>query len=403
MTYNIKLLNLQRKRKKYRTFILDIEPKSKRATRNKSALQNIIIEKFRKRNWECIESKVAIEIISYTSQQNPPHIEKFAKNIIDIMHKREFLKNSKDEIYLPFKEDKLIKYLRLKYVFLPGKSKTHIKIRPFNSFISDLHFVGTEIGLNFHSAMYNNDNWPEYRDLIDNKEKYLKILSKEGYESMVKMKTLDLQKDICDEIGITPEIIRLIYPRKDKYVNNLKEIYRKWASMLLDMPIRIHLPGIPLNEDGEANYKANYKEELKKQMRKYLENHTIFNELQAPILVSAFYMPPQKKKKDYKDIDNIMLEYIMPAMNEIFHPPILLFDLEMEDRCNKRIIDCSFSNPKSLKGSAIGYEIIELPFNFSNSETGFIKIGFKIEIEGSSVMDYIDEKIDKYMEENQYV
>jgi hypothetical protein len=403
MTFNVKLLNLKRKRKKYLTLLLDIEPKSKRATRNKSELQNIIIEKMRTRNWEWIKSKVAIEITSYTYQKNPPQIEKFVKNIIDIMHKREILKNKKDEIYLPFKDDKFIKYVRAKYVFIKGKSQTHIKIRPFNSFISDIHFVDTELGLKYHAKKNTSDNWSEYRDLIDKKENYLKVLCKEAYDSMIKMKTLDLQKEICDGISITPEIIGLLYPKQSKYAKNFKEIYKNWASMLLDVPIIIHLPGIPLSEDEEENYKAKYRELLKKQMRQYLANHPIFKKFQAPVIITAFYMPPKRKKKDYKDIDNIMLEYIMPAMNEVFRPPISLFNLGMEDRHGKEIKDHSISNPTSLNGSAIGYEIIELPFNFSNSDAGFVKVGFKIEIVKSSVMDYIDERIDKYMSENQYV
>ena len=120
------------------------------------------------------------------------------------MHKKEVLKNKKDEIYLPFKDDKFIKYLRAKYVFLKGKSQTYIKIRPFNSFISDIHFVDTELGLNYHAGKNTSDNWSEYRELIDKKEEYLKVLSKEAYDSMIKMKNLDLQKDICDGISITP-------------------------------------------------------------------------------------------------------------------------------------------------------------------------------------------------------
>ncbi len=400
MTFNMKLLNLKRKREKYLTLILDIEPKSKKATRNKSELQNIIIEECRTRDLECIESKVAIEITSYTNQENPPRIEKFVKNIIDIMHKKEILINKNDEIYLPFKDDKFVKYLRAKYVFSKGKSQTHIRIRPFNSFISDIHFVRTELGLNYSPGKDTSDNWSEYRELIDKKEEYLEVLSEKAYDSMIKMKTLDLQKDICDGISITPEIIGLLYPRRGKYAKNFEGVYRNWASMLLDVPIRIHLPGIPLSEDEEEDYKAKYREVLKKHMRKYLVNHPIFSKFQAPILITAFYMPPKKRKKDYKDIDNIMLEYIMPAMNEIFRPPISLFGLAQEDRHGKKINDRSISNPKSLNGSAIGYEIIELPFNFSNSDNGFMKIGFKIEIMESSAMCYIDEEIDKYMAEN---
>ena len=404
MKFNIKLLNLKRRRRKYLYFSLNIEPKSKKTTTNKSEIQSKFVEKMKTSKMEGLKSKVAIEITAYTNLKNPPQIEKFVKNIIDKMHKKQILRNQKDEIYLPFEDDRFIKYLRVEYVFIKGKSHIHIKIRPFSSFISDIHFVDTEIGLNYKTDINtNNNSWAEYKDLIDNKEKYIKILSEEAYGSMLKIKTLDIQKEICDGMSITPEIIQLLYPKQSNYVNNFKDIYRDWASILLNVPIRIHLPGIPLNEDEGNDYKAKYREKIKKNMRQYLAKHSIFDKLQSPILISVFYMPPRKKKKDYKDIDNIMLEYIMPAINEVFYPPISLFNIGMEDRKSNEIHELSISIPRSLNGSAIGYEVIELPYNFTNSNTGFLKVGFRIEIIESSVMRYIDDEIDKYMTENKYV
>lgn len=402
MSFNIKLLNLKRRRKKYLAFSLDREPKSKKATKDKSELQKKLIEKLRSRNWDGLKGKVAIEITAFTGQRTPPQIEKFVKSILDIMHKKEILLNKEDETCLPFKDDKCIKYLRAKYVFLEGKSQIHIKIRPFSSFISDIHFVTTELGLNDYAETSSNGSCEEYKDLIDNEEAYLKILSKAAYASMLKSKTIDVQKETCDAMSINPHIIGLLYPRHSKYVNKFRQTYRNWASMLLDVPIRIHLPGIPLNEGDEENYKTKYKEEIRKRMKQYLATHSIFNKFQSPILITAFYMPPRKKKKDYKDIDNIMLEYIMPAMNEIFRPPVSLFDIGTQ-RNDNEINHRAGSIPKSLNGSAIGYEIIELPYDFSKADTGFIAVGFKIENVESSVMQYVDEKIEKYMAETQYM
>jgi hypothetical protein len=311
--------------------------------------------------------------------------------------------NKVDESSLPFKDDRCIKYLRAKYVFLEGKPQVLVKIRPFSSFISDIHFVHTELGLKHQSEPNANSNWNDYNDFLDNREMYLKILSEEAYDSMVKLKTLDVQKEICDAMSITPHVVGLLYPKQSKYVNDFKQTYRNWASMLLDVPIRIHLPGIPLKKAEEEDYKTKYKEDIKSRMRQYLATHPIFKQLQSPILVTAFYMPPRKKKKDYKDIDNIMLEYIMPAMNEVFRPPVSLFNIGMDDHDDNDFNRRAGSIPKSLNGSAIGYEIMELPYDFSETDTGFIIVGFKIETTESSVTDYIDKEIDQYMTKNQYI
>lgn len=405
-TINTNLLmtnRLKKRRKKYYTIFLDTEPKSKKATKNKSELQKKIIDQMRNRNWRCIKSKVAIEIVAYTKQKNPPQIQTFVKNILDIMYKKELLQNNKDNIYLPFEDDKLIKYIRSEYKFLNTKPKIYIKVRPLKSFISDIHFVNTELESKYQEELNTKNQTIEYRGLIDDEEGFRKFLTKEAYESLIKMNKLDTQKNLSERISITPNIISLIYPKNNKIPKNIKKIYRDWSAMLLDMPNRIHLPGIPLKENGEKAYKKKYKEELKKRMRKYLENNPIFNNLQSPIIITAFYMPPKIKKKNYKDLDNIMLEYIMPTMNEIFQPPISLFNLVSEEINNKKINNHLFSVPKSLEGSAIGYEIIELPYNFSKSDTCSIIIGFKIETTRKSLMSLTDEKIDKYIKENQYI
>lgn len=79
-----------------------MEPKSKKATKNKSELQKTIIKKLRSRNWEGLKGKVAIEITAYSGQRNPPQIEKFVKNIVDIMHKKEILLNNEDKLQTIF-------------------------------------------------------------------------------------------------------------------------------------------------------------------------------------------------------------------------------------------------------------------------------------------------------------
>ncbi len=388
-------------------FFLNIDPKSKYAFKKKLEVQKLFIESMKERKFKKLYNKIAVEITAYTSSNTPPQIEKFIKNIVDLMHKKEILFDKSEEQYLPFEEDKYIKYLRAKYVFIPGNSEVHIKIRPFSSFLSDIRFVDSEIGLNYKAEnnLSNNlrEKYQEYQEYIDNKDKYVKFLSDEAYESMLKLNILDIQKEIADSISISPEIVQLIYPKNKKYLKEINEIYIEWANILMKMPIRIQLPGIPVNEQKDKSYKSVYKNNLINQMKRYLEKNKIFKKLQSPILVSVFYMPPKTKKKDYKDIDNIMLEYIMPSINEVFSPPISIFNTHMKKPIKDEFIYCNKAIPKSLNGSSIGYEIIELPDSFSEEKSGFLNIGFKIENVERSIMEYIDHEIDNYIENNQNV
>lgn len=272
-------------------FILDIEPQSKKALGKKqSVIQKIFIEEIKRRNYQKIKSKAAIEIKVLTSAQNPPQIEKFVKNFLDIRHKKEKLLDVNDYVYLPFSDDKNIRYIKAKYLFTPGKSSIHIKIRPFSSFVSDIRFVDKEIGLNKNNHKYIEDNnWEHYQELLKNNDRYLNFLSGEAYENMLKLTVLDLQKKITENISINSEIIRLIYPGNQPQLEGLNNIYNTWASYLIKVPIRILLPEVPIKE----NTAKQYKELIKDQLLNYLKDKKVFSELYSPVVVSVFYMPPK--------------------------------------------------------------------------------------------------------------
>jgi hypothetical protein len=196
-----------------------------------------------------------------------------------------------------------INYLRAKYVFLQTTPQVHIKVRPFRSFVSDIHFVNAELGLDDGNDRDAHDNLTRSKELVDNRDAYIKALSKEAYRSMLMMNILDIQKDLCDSISISPHIISLLYPKRQSGIS-LPKTYRNWATILLDFPIRIHLSGIPLKNGAETDYKKGCRSQIKQQVRLYLRGHPIFYEFQSPILISVFCMPPRSRKEHYKDIDN---------------------------------------------------------------------------------------------------
>lgn len=399
--YNVKILNPLRRRNSYMSFFLPIEPKSKKtSSKEKSIIQNIFITQMKERRYKTINREIAIEIKVFTSIKNPPRIEKFVKNIIDIMHKTEYLLDVNDLTYLPFYDDNLIRYINTKYIFTPINPSIMIRIRPFKSFLSDIRFVIREIGLNNYDQDYHFKNsWDDYNDLINNRSTYIKNLSEKSYNSLLMHTILDIQKDITSRISINPYIINLIYPNTSEHSLDLEVIYHSWAKELIKNPIRIELPELPTMN----NTSKPYKKLIKEQLIKYLKKQRIFKELFSPVITSVFYMPPKNRKSSYKDIDNIMLEYIMPAFNEVFKPPLTIMNVHKRKPIDE--VQAIFFNsvPKSLEGSAIGYEILQLPKKFSIYEEGFVSVGFKVNDVTDSIMEYTDREIERYINENRYI
>jgi hypothetical protein len=393
---NLKILNLKKIRKKNIDLFLDIAPESKKSMgKNQVEIQKMIIKQMKERHFEKIRSKIAMEVTAYSSAKTPPGIERFIKNLLDLMHKKEILEDTADADFLPFEEDHDIKYLSVRYVFLPGKSHTVIRIRPFTSFTSNLHFIATEINGDESDKDDLMSIKKHYEDLVKNKAKYTKAFSREAYESMINLAILDVQKSLTSNMAITPFIVRLIYPKKGTKLAFVKDAYKKWADSLMAFPIRIRLPELPTQKNTSKAYKA----EVMKQLSLYLDKNPIFKNLKAPTIATVFYSPPVGKKGFFKDVDNIMLEYVLPTFNDTFTPPLSPLNLHM--RKNDKF---SQAIPKSLNGSAMGYVIIELPKKHSENGKGFLSVGFEvIDLDKEGLIQSVDKRIESYVELNEYV
>ena len=93
-----------------------------------------------------------------------------------------------------------------------------------------------------------------------------------------------------------------------------------------------------------------------------------------------------------KDIDNILLDYIVPVINQIMHPPITIGGIkeyEDFDGIKKKPV---LINDKS--GQIVGYEILKLKKNFS--KTGYLTIGFKQSIINESIISNCYEQLGDY-------
>lgn len=386
-------LNIIKRRKKYISLHLDCDIRSKAQTRNKTEIQRKIIEQMKLFQKTTLVKEIAVQIITYTTDKRSPGIDKWIKNIIDILHKTEYLENIEDRTFLPFVDDKQIKYLFVQYIYAGESSNTHIDILPFSGFISDLH-KSYEIEGNRRDCSYEYDS--SYSDLIANKDKYMSYLSEEAYNSMLITNLETEQRQFGNLISINSHFIRTCFPKRGKFTKYLKTIHYDWAEALLKTPIKLKLPGLPRNGSEDKKIANKYKEQIRNELSNYISKYSIMKNLQAPIILSVIYRPA--KKKIEKDIDNILLEYIMPIANDILNPPASLYRItEYRDFTSTEIVSAPLSKDKN--GISIGYEILRVP-QFNDNENGEIFLALRLSSFEDTIIDNAQKIIDEYLEED---
>lgn len=373
---------------KYITFSLDCDIRSKKTCKQaeRTRIQLEIIKKMKIFQHKTIKSDIAVEIVSYTGDKKSPGVDKWAKNIIDIMHKTEYLSNPSDAQFLPFIDDKQIRYLYVTYHYVNEKSKTYIKIIPFTSFLKDL---------DLDNNISNND-LDNTEELYENNYSYNSQLSKEANEALRKMYLQNKQESFGNLISISKDIIRNCFKhgsnKNDIILTKINNSITEIMNYIIKSHIKLSIPSLPNNTTKDKSKITNYKKDIEKLLTEYLNKYSFLQDLQCPLIISIIYVPGRNSTVKEKDIDNILLDYIVPVINQIMHPPITIGGIkeyEDFDGIKKKPV---LINDKS--GQIVGYEILKLKKNFS--KTGYLTIGFKQSIINESIISNCYEQLGDY-------
>jgi Holliday junction resolvase RusA-like endonuclease len=387
---NPDLLNIYRRKKKYIDLHLQYAPKSKKATSTdeRKKMQREVVAIMKKIGKKRLSGKIAIDVQVYASKPNLPNIENYMKNLLDILHKPEYLDDSCDAEFLPFGDDKDIAYIHARYAIAGDSPSIFIKIRPFTSFVSDVVMLNKAEKNGNH---YHEDAIDSYNDIIGHEDDYVALLGESGYENLKKLRLGSAQDHFSENSSITPLVIEsMSFARRPKNgIEGVDWIFRQNEAMMdaiMRHSIRIQLPSIPIRTGDDDSYKDKYKREIRTILEEYRSRHSMLLEaIMSPLTVSAYYQRPGTVRAGYKDLDNIMREYIIPLMNDVFSPPTSYMNLGM--------------GKELAPGSSIGYEVLEIGRSKASSPEGFIAIGLKMESFGESIMQKASDYIDNYVKE----
>ncbi len=398
---DVKYLNIIKRKKKYISLQIGTPPRKRDKTKNKSEIQKQVIESMRAHRKKKLKMDLAVQIITYSTDRDTPSIAEWVKNIVDLMHKKEYLENANDAEFLPFEDDSKIKYLYARYFFVGDSPSIHIKIHPFSGFISDLHLLNEYRNKNAWNDYrdgknWKNQDWLRLKELETNRQKYIELFSKEAYENMVMMAQEDQQKYLSEALAISRHLITTIYPKDDQYQKYFKNIYRDWSNMLLKAPLRLSLPGIPKDGSTKKEIAKQYKQMIQRKLEEYKKSISVLGKIINPMVVTIMYRPA--RGRDKKDIDNILLEYILPKVNTVFSPPASSYGLT-EYSIDSVVRKVPLA--KDMKGQPIGYEILKLPFDI-DSPDGELFFGFNFDYNDDTLMNQTEKFLDEYLPHGHY-
>ncbi len=400
----------------YSYYIFEREPPGQGTNNAKKAeFQKEILEEMKKYNRRAYRSKIVAEIRLDPSVLNPPHIHTAMKKLLDIFEQPlpESGINRKGLIY---QNDNQISYLSVRYNLESGERGIFAKFAPFRHFVENL-----KLAYEIFSGRYDDhidryeferemEEFSKYRedhsfsDAMENlrrheadREIIVKHFSKKAYNSMHFMSKMHAQEALLNMSKLSINDLYNVFTTSEIFQNNvhLKKLSEIMAGWVTESPIRMQFPSLP-TKDGQRNQ---YKEQIRKYMMGFRNHYDILQPLYIPVIIEVIYKPPIASEGFYKDLDNIIRDFILPIFHEVFRPPpthgsvFTSVEYEDGDPLEGMIRDI----PKSVPYSVAGYEIVEIPRHSDNEEDGFLIVGLSPGSYANSSLWYrVDNIIEKW-------
>lgn len=407
-----------RRMRGYSYYIFDREPPGQ-GTNNaqKADFQHEILEKMKEHNRRSYRSKIVAEIWLDPTVQNPPHIHTAMKKILDIFESP-LPESGIKRKGLIYQNDNQISYLSVRYHLGSGERGIRAKFATFQHFVDNLKLAYDILSgryndlinrFDFEREMEQINRYREDHDFSEaieafkrheeEKEIFLKHFSKKAYNSMHFMNKMRVQEALLSMSKLSVDDLYNVFNTSEIFQNNvhIREIGEIVAGWVTDSPIRMQLPNLP-TEEGQRNQ---YKEQIREGMRGFRTHYDILEPLYIPVIIEVIYKPPIASEGFYKDLDNIIRDFILPIFHDEFRPPpthgAILSSVEYED--GDPLEGMIRDIPKSVPYSVAGYEIVEIPRNPNDEEDGFLVVGLSPGSYASHSLWYrIDEVIEKWGE-----
>lgn len=300
---------------------VDQEPRSKNQNIND---QRIFREKLKDIFKSPLKGDLAISITAHSCCANPPHIKKIVKNYLDLMHKSMPKVDSLSEI--AFYDDSQVRYLSaIQYKIKQDpkekqkkeeKPSIFIEVISYRRFLRLMELHEKSIPDDDPYEDYGEDAVETYRQTVKNQGMYEKVLSTKGYDAMLEMDRMYVQKEFLKKFTLKASSVIALHSKEFKrnVFIGFSDVFSPLNDLILGNAVNaLTIPKIPRKERDSDIFMA----QLKLEAERFMKSFAILFPLNVPISLRILYIPPNGHSKD---IDNIVLKIANTIVNK-FDPP----------------------------------------------------------------------------------
>lgn len=392
-----------------RVDIEGVEPRSKKSMplADRIAIQAQVIETLKRRERLAFRGPVILSLDLRTTDRNPAHIQTIAKNILDLLGQPLTGLRTRRRGLLYF-DDSQIQGLVVRCEHGAEAPKIYIEALP----ISDLH---DDLALGVYAAdsiqdEYREDGQEDYssslelEDLARDRERILSGLGREAYLALEDMARRETQKRLLavPRLGFR-ELAYLYRMTGSSEVSSprqtLHEIARSWESLIKSNPFRILLRELPTQSGSQGAFKQHTANELQRFQNRFKAS---LDPLRVPVALEVVVKPPVHASTSIlHDLDNVVRNYLIPEVVDIFGPPSHLAH-SYSERWNKATgpwADVLDRLPKSAAVGVVRYEVWRIPRDSSDSGPGFVSAAIVADEFGfRDTLSRLDAVIDRWKE-----
>ncbi len=350
---------------------------------------------------------VALQLSVDTTEKNPPHVQTIAKNVLDLVGRpRHVLEAGRNGIL--YFDDEQVSAISVSRGRVAATPAVHIEIVALNDFLSDLDLAAHALS-ELDTCCYRDD---EMRALdspwtvgeLRRYERHLRaIFGDERYTLMLNMELGDAQHDLLRHAAISVRelahlfgVFGLAPDLKQLHVGALSE---QAVSMACSNPFRIPLAELPQRAGDSIAYKKHVAERLRALRDHYV---SLFDPLRIPVALQVVVKPPPASQRRGKhDLDNVVRDYIVPAVLELFEPPSSF--AQVVDPSGMHMHAPAFYHPmlshmpKSTPSASVGvtrYEAYRVPRDGQDTSPGFVCVAVVPDVAlGSGLLSRVDRPI----------
>lgn len=355
------LVNTRRYRRRLYLEVQGIEPRGKSATpeADTAAFQSEIRDQLRRERRRAFRGPVVLRLRFQTTDRNPGHIHTITKNFLDLLGRHSLHKNSHGLLY---DDDRQVCGLAVSCEHGTANPSISICARSLGDFRQDLAVA------------------------LEAKDRVRSRVEEERWTFVRASPLAEAQEQLLRRHRIDIADLAYFYRASDYRFPNVESIHQlreklaqNWERDFVAAPFRIVIGEPPQEPDTSIQYRQQVRDAVRVFREQFAQ---LLTPLIVPVALEVVVKPPaQSRSRAVQDLDNLLRNYLIPNVVQLFQPPShYLFALDRDEdaelsraglvRARNRVAEL----PKSSAVGLIRIEAWRISRSPSDDAPGFVSL-----------------------------